>query len=66
MYWEDESPDHVLTDTIALQSCDAAFPWDDDKILFYAHGLAGLLQLTEPGNGSGFVITEVVQFYKEN
>jgi hypothetical protein len=64
MYWEDEGKDEKRTDTIALKPCDVFFPKDDSNILFYAHGLEGLLQLTEVGNGSDFVVTEVLGFYK--
>lgn len=64
MYWEDEGKDEKRTDTIALKPCDVFFPKDDSNILFYAHGLDGLLQLTEVGNGSDFVVTEVLGFYK--
>lgn len=64
MYWEDEGEDEKRTDTIALKPCDVFFPKDDSNILFYAHGLDGLLQLTEVGNGSDFVVTEVLGFYK--
>ena len=62
MYWEDETPEDLRVDTIAL----TPVPFDDDdEILFYASGLKGLLDLTKPNNGSDFVVTKVLQFYRE-
>ena len=63
MYWEDEGKDEKRTDTIALKTYDVEVK-DDDNILFYAGGLKGLLELTKPNNGSDFVVTEVLGFYK--
>lgn len=63
MYWEDEGEDEKRTDTIALKTYDVEVK-DDDNILFYAGGLKGLLELTKPNNGSDFVVTEVLGFYK--
>lgn len=59
--WDDETEERV--DTIALRTYDVGVE-DDDQILFYAGGLKGLLDLTDPGNGSDFVVTEVLDFYK--
>ena len=62
MYWEGEK-DVKLTDTIALKTYDVEVK-DDDNILFYAGGLKGLLELTKPNNGSDFVVTDALSFYK--
>ena len=66
MYWEDDGVSHQLTDTISLKvyDCTTDIPQDDDCVLWYAGGLKGLLQLTKPNNGSDFVVTEVLGFYK--
>ena len=67
MYWEDEGAAFTHIDTISLKvyDCITDVPKDDDCVLWYAGGLKGLLQLTKPNNGSDFVVTEVVQFYRE-
>ena len=66
MYWEDEGAEEQRTDIVALKHSDIVnLPPDDNEILFYAGNLKGLLQLTEPNNGSDFVVTEVLQFYRE-
>lgn len=61
MQWEDEE-DNPLVDTIALQTTDME---DDGWVLWYAgRGLKGLLDLLEPNNGSDFIVTDVLEFYK--
>lgn len=60
MYWEDEMPEDLRVDTIALSTYD--IDTEDEDVLFYASGIDGLLELTEPGNGSDFVVTEVLEF----
>ena len=65
MYWEDEGAEEQRTDIVALKHSDIVnLPPDDNEILFYAGNLKGLLQLTEPNNGSDFVVTEVLGFYR--
>ena len=66
MYWEDEGPAFDKVDTISLQTydIDTDIPGDDCWILWYAGGMKGLYQLLKPGNGSDFVVTEVLEFYK--
>jgi hypothetical protein len=64
MYWEDEGKEELHTDIVALKHSDIITPPDDNEILFYTGNLKGLLELTEPNNGSDFVITEVLQFYR--
>lgn len=67
LYWEDEGPAFPRTDTISLKVYDTIMdvPNDDESLLWYSGGLKGLLSLTKPNNGSDFVVTEVVQFYRE-
>ena len=67
MHWEDgeNTGKGYQVDTVALSRCDGIrLPADDGEILFYASGLKGLLSLMKPGNGSDFVIDEVLEFYK--
>jgi hypothetical protein len=67
MYWEDgdNTEKGYQEDIVALKHSDIInLPPDDNEILFYAGNLKGLLQLTEPNNGSDFVITDVIQFYR--
>lgn len=67
MHWEDE-PDKSLIDTIGivpnrLIGFTENFP-GDAIILYYVSSLKGLLDLMKPGNGSGFILEEVLEFYK--
>lgn len=66
MFWEDDGPAHQLVDTISLQTydIDTEIPGDDGWILWYAGGLKGLYNLLIPDNGSDFIVTEVLEFYK--
>ena len=64
MYWDDEWESEQRTDIVALKTFDINTPPDDNEIFYYASGLKGLLELTEPNNGSGFVVTEVLHFYR--
>lgn len=66
MYWEDESPEEARVDTISLRGFDINTEQcpDDAMILWYAGGLKGVLELTKPNNGSDFVLTKVLEFYK--
>jgi len=67
MYWEDgdNTEKGYQVDTIHLRQCpDDRLPSDDALILFYVSGLSGLFSLMKPDNGSEFVITEVLEFYK--
>lgn len=67
MHWEDD-PENSLVDTIGI------VPWskigwtegipDDAVILYYVSSLRHLVALTEPGNGSDFVVDEVLEFYR--
>lgn len=53
-------------DTIALENDDEPYPQDDAFIFFYAgRGISGLLDLVRPNNGSGFIVLEVLEFYKQ-
>lgn len=70
MHWEDEDnpfQEHQI-DTIAIvpkrmNGFTEEIP-GDALILFYVSSLDGLLALIEPGNGSDFVVDEVVEFYR--
>ena len=67
MYWEDgdNTEKGYQEDTVALEDFHVlSLPPDDHKILFYAGNLEGLLQLRKPNNGSGFVVTDVIEFYR--
>ena len=64
MQWEDEPDEEPRTDIVALRTYNELCA-DDNSILWYASGLRGLLELLQPGNGSDFVMTEVVEFYKK-
>lgn len=64
MYWEDESPEETRVDTIGLEPENYWTDHDNPAILWYSSSLDGLYQLTKPGNGSDFVVVEVLEFYK--
>ena len=63
MHWEDgdNTEKGYQVDTISLNGF---INIDDAFILFYASGLKGLLELMKPGNGSDFIVDEVLEFYK--
>ena len=67
MHWEDE-PERQLVDTIGIvPESKIGFTENepgDTMILFYVSSLEGLLELMQPGNGSDFVVDEVLEFYK--
>lgn len=62
MAWEDgdNSKKGWQEDVVALEGLEET---DDDRILFYASGLEGLLELMKLDNGSDFIVLEVVEFY---
>lgn len=66
MHWEDgdNTEKGYQIDTIAMNH----FSEDDDKcvgyVLWSTYGINGLWELTKPGNGSDFVVDEVLEFYK--
>jgi hypothetical protein len=67
LYWEDESPADARVDTVAICPFDInteSRVKDDAIVLFYASSLSGLLELMKPDNGSDFIVTEVLEFYK--
>lgn len=63
-YDDDETPEEARVCTIGIQSHDSWFWNDNPFICYYASTLKGLWQLTIPGNGSDFTITEFLEFYK--
>ena len=69
MHWEDgdNTEKGYQVDTISLNGFVNISnpPKDDAVILFYASGLKGLLELMKPGNGSDFIVDEVLEFYKK-
>lgn len=67
MHWEDET-DNPLVDTIAIVPA-RMLGWTEDipgdaLILYYVSSIKELLGLTKPGNGSDFIVDEVLEFYK--
>ena len=68
MRWEDDdnTDKDYQVDTIAIQKCDGGiYPGDDGWILYYVSSIDNLLRLMTPDNGSDFVVTEVLEFYKK-
>lgn len=69
IHWEDD-PDTRLTDTIAFVPFNKIGfnenPKDGELILYYISSVNSLYDLSKPGNGSGFVIDEIVEFYKKD
>ena len=71
MKWEDGDntdkgwqQDTVALDAFWNRTREVLFPSDDCEILYYCDGLEGLCDLAHPGNGSEFVVINVVDFYK--
>ena len=67
MRWEDDdnTDKGYQVDVVAIQKYnDDKFPGDDCFVLYYVSSLKGLIALTEPNNGSDFIVNEVLEFYK--
>ncbi len=66
MFWEDgdNTDKDYQIDTIGLENMDSPSFVDNPVILWYSSDLSGLWELTKPGNGSDFVVTEFLEFYK--
>lgn len=71
MHWEDgnNTDKGYQVDTIGIVPKRKLGEWlepaDDFQILFYVSGIQELLELMKPGNGSDFIIDEVLEFYKK-
>lgn len=67
MRWEDgdNTEKDYQIDTIGIESENYWIEHDNPCILFYVSTLAGLYDLTKPGNGSGFTVLEILEFYKK-
>lgn len=63
MHWEDE-PERQLVDTIGIALENYWIDHDNAAILFWISTIPGLIDLMQPGNGSDFVVDEVLEFYK--
>ena len=71
MHWEDgdNTEKGYQVDTIGIVPKRKLDEWlepaDDFEMLYYVSSLKGLLELTAPGNGSDFIVDEVLEFYKK-
>lgn len=65
MHWEDD-PEVSLVDTVAIEPQDSWIDHDDELILWYSSSVDGIYELTRPGNGSDFVVDEVLGFYRKD
>lgn len=63
MRWEDE-PERQLVDTIGIAPENYWIDHDNAAILFWVSTIQGLIDLMQPGNGSDFIVDEVLEFYK--
>lgn len=63
MHWEDE-PERQLVDTIGIAPENYWIDHDNAAILFWISTIPGLIDLMQPGNGSDFIVDEVLEFYK--
>lgn len=63
MHWEDE-PERQLVDTIGIAPENYWIDHDNAAILFWVSTIPGLIDLMQPGNGSDFIVDEVLEFYK--
>ena len=63
MHWEDE-PERQMVDTIGIAPENYWIDHDNAAILFWISTIPGLIDLMQPGNGSDFVVDEVLEFYK--
>lgn len=62
VHWEDDGVQTIHT--IGLENMNRLKFVDNPIILWYSSSLANLIELTKPGNGSDFVLDEVLEFYK--
>ena len=66
MHWENE-PERQLVETIGIEPERYWFDHDNAVILCWVsaiQGFMGLTELTKPVNGTGFIVDEVLEFYK--
>lgn len=65
MRWEDDdnTDKGYQIDTIGLENMNTPWFKDNACIVWYSSDLSGLWELTKPGNGSDFVVTEFLEFY---
>lgn len=63
MHWEDE-PERQLVVTIGIAPENYWIDHDNAAILFWVSTIQGLIDLMQPGNGSDFIVDEVLEFYK--
>ena len=68
MAWEDgdNTEKGWQKDVIALDSYEGEeYPADDEEVLFYAgEGYEGLTDLLREGNGSDFILIDIIDFYR--
>lgn len=70
MRWEDgnNTEKGYQVDTIGIVPKRKLDEWlepaDDFQILYYVSSIQDLLDLMKPGNGSDFIVDEVLEFYK--
>lgn len=67
MHWEDgdNTEKGYQIDTIGIEPENYWIEHDNPAILYYVSTLDGLYALTKPGNGSDFVVDEILEFYKQ-
>ena len=66
MRWEDEDNTEkgYQIDTIGIAPENYWIDHDNAAILFWVSTIQGLIDLMQPGNGSDFIVDEVLEFYK--
>lgn len=66
MHWEDgdNTEKGYQIDTIGIAPENYWIDHDNAAILFWVSTIPGLIDLMQPGNGSDFVVDEVLEFYK--
>ena len=60
----EDNPEEQLVYTIGIAPDWYWLDHDDARILYWVSTIPGLTDLTQPGNGSDFVVLEVLEFYK--
>lgn len=66
MRWEDgdNTEKGYQIDTIGIAPENYWIDHDNAAILFWVSTIQGLIDLMQPGNGSDFIVDEVLEFYK--
>ena len=64
VHWEDDPEKEQSYEVIGIAPDYYWLDHDDDRVLYWVSTIPGLTDLTQPGNGSDFIVDEVLKFCK--